>query len=278
METLDGAFAMTRYHANQMPPYAQDKTIVSANGIDPAMFADGPNEPLAFIYASHPFYGLDTLLKAWPRILERLPNAVLEVYYGWTPGMLRYIEQVGAPAQAFKARVDLALQGPGVISKGMVGQKELTQALSRSGFYLYPCEIAEISSISLMRAQAMGSIPVTSRYKDSALNETAGLWDLGPPAREGLIGKDPEWLAQWIDYVVFAATATNLHEHRRKMKEWARAKFSWARAGRQWDYIFQNGVHGQGLVDIDVLSPLDASLHYNFAYPEARAPTPHAEL
>jgi glycosyltransferase involved in cell wall biosynthesis len=160
----------------------------------------------------------------------------------------------------------------------MVGQKELTQALSRSGFYLYPCEIAEISSISLMRAQAMGSIPVTSRYKDSALNETAGLWDLGPPAREGLIGKDPEWLAQWIDYVVFAATATNLHEHRRKMKEWARAKFSWARAGRQWDYIFQNGVHGQGLVDIDVLSPLDASLHYNFAYPEARAPTPHAEL
>lgn len=27
--------------------------------------------------------------------------------------------------------------------------------------------------------QAMGAIPITSRYLDSALNETAGLWDLG---------------------------------------------------------------------------------------------------
>ena len=135
----------------------------------------------------------------------------------------------------------------------------------------------------------------------------------GPPAREGLIGKNPEWLGQWIDYVVAAATDNNnLHDHRRKMKEWARAKFSWARAGRQWDYVlqapilesplytplcrkftrtraltFQNvscvlllqhGVSGQGSVDIDVISPLDASLHYTFAYPPAPVSTPHAEL
>ena len=161
---LSGAFAMSRYHANQMPPYAQPKTIVSANGIDAAMFADGPNAALTMIYASHPFYGLDTLLKAWPRIRARLPAAVLEVYYGWTPGMLRHIERVGAPALEFKARIDSGLQLPGVIAKGMVGQRELTEALSRSGFYLYPCEIAEISSISLMRAQvrahACARVPV----------------------------------------------------------------------------------------------------------------------
>ena len=38
--------------------------MVSANGIDPAFFVDGPNEPARFIYASHPFYGLATLLEA----------------------------------------------------------------------------------------------------------------------------------------------------------------------------------------------------------------------
>ena len=89
IEKIAGAFAMSRYHADQMPPYAQAKTIVSANGIDAAMFADGPNSAMTMIYASHPFYGLDTLLKAWPRIRERLPHAVLEVYYGWTPGLRR---------------------------------------------------------------------------------------------------------------------------------------------------------------------------------------------
>ena len=137
---------------------------VILGGIDAAMFADGPNAALTMIYASHPFYGLDTLLKAWPRIRARLPTAVLEVYYGWTPGMLRHIERVGAPALEFKARIDSGLQLPGVIAKGMVGQRELTEALSRSGFYLYPCEIAEISSISLMRAQvrahACARVPV----------------------------------------------------------------------------------------------------------------------
>jgi hypothetical protein len=37
--------------------------VVSANGIDPALFVDGPNGPDRFIYASHPFYGLATLLE-----------------------------------------------------------------------------------------------------------------------------------------------------------------------------------------------------------------------
>ena len=33
-----------------------------------------------------------TGLQAWPRIHEHLPDASLHVYYGWTPGMLRFIQ------------------------------------------------------------------------------------------------------------------------------------------------------------------------------------------
>mmetsp|Transcript_28630 Transcript_28630/g.64874 ORF Transcript_28630/g.64874 Transcript_28630/m.64874 type:complete len:796 (-) Transcript_28630:52-2439(-) len=261
MKTIDGAFAMSRYHADQMPDYAQDKTIVSANGIDASFFMDGPNHGKRFIYASHPFYGLKTLLRAWPEIHARVPNSSLEIYYGWTPGMLRYIERVGPEGHAFKKNIDEMLEYPGVLSKGMVGQRELTRALSECGFYLYPCEIAEISSISLMRAQAMGAIPITSRFLDSALNETAGIFDLGPPAQPGLIGKNPEWLQQWIDAVVEASNhAERYSEHRKRMKEWARKKFSWERVGRQWDHIFQHGVRGPtGSVDIDVIAPLASS-------------------
>lgn len=115
--------------------------IVSANGIDPGYFVDGPNLPLHFIYASHPFYGVDaapprhhrrcataaaahgrvavaptpmtnasagafscvwaaagmeTLLKAWPRIHERLPDSELHIYYGFTKGILRYAAAPGS--------------------------------------------------------------------------------------------------------------------------------------------------------------------------------------
>ena len=113
----------------------------------------------------------------------------------------------------------------------------------------------------------MGAIPITSRHMDSALNETAGLWDLGPAPRDGLIGKNEAWLAEWVEHVVAAATHPALHEHRRKMKQWARAKFSWERAGQQWHHIFQHGVGAQGSVDIDVLAPLAPALDYPFVLP-----------
>eukprot|EP00961_Rhodomonas_salina_P230695 3117250-Rhodomonas_salina.1 len=43
--------------------------------------------------------------------------------------MLRYIERIGEPARQFKEEVDRMLQWEGVVSKGMVGQQELTAAL-----------------------------------------------------------------------------------------------------------------------------------------------------
>ena len=45
MQGVDGVFAMSRYHARQMPDHAQNKTIVTGNGIDPASFVDGENNP-----------------------------------------------------------------------------------------------------------------------------------------------------------------------------------------------------------------------------------------
>ena len=55
------------------------------------------------------------------------------------------------------------------------------------------------------------------------------------------------------------------------MKQWARAKFSWERAGQQWHHIFQHGIGvsngAQGSVDIDVLAPLAPALDYPFVLP-----------
>jgi hypothetical protein len=77
--SIDAVFPMSQFHGNQLPQHAQDKVIVSANGLAPHLYEDGPNDTWNLIYASHPFYGLDTLLRMWPAIASALPNVTLHV-------------------------------------------------------------------------------------------------------------------------------------------------------------------------------------------------------
>jgi glycosyltransferase involved in cell wall biosynthesis len=164
-------------------------------------------------------------------------------------------------------------RGPRIVYHGMVGARDLARAVAAAGFYVYPCTIAEISSISLMRAQAMGAIPITSRHINSALPETSGIYDLGPPARPGLISDDEEWQNDFVNAVIRAVKAprSEMDSHRRvpfhllvfccfvkcwfqlflceshslltsirtKMKSWARETFDWDRVAAQWHGVFQ---------------------------------------
>ena len=236
--SIDAVFPMSQFHGKQLPQHAQDKVIVSANGLAPHLYEDGPNDTWNLIYASHPFYGLDTLLRMWPAIAAALPNVTLHVcvvrspffcpctaaisystrrYYGFTPGIDRYLSNVPEGA-AFKKKIMEALGiGPRIVYHGMVGARDLARAVAAAGFYVYPCTIAEISSISLMRAQAMGAIPITSRHINSALPETAGIYDMGPPARPGLISDDEEWQNDFVNAVVRAVKAprSEMDNHRR---------------------------------------------------------------
>lgn len=110
-----------------------------------------------------PRRGLEYLLTAWPSIRKCIPNATLEVYYGFTE--LDRTEAAQDPS--VKRWMDIMLSAlsttEGVIYRGMVGHSELAKALSRSGFYLYPTAYPETSCISLMKAQACGAVPITSR-------------------------------------------------------------------------------------------------------------------
>ncbi len=141
---------------------------------------------------------------------------MLSRYYGFTPGIDRYLSNIPEGAAFKKKILDALDRGPRIVYHGMVGARELARAVAAAGFYVYPCTIAEISSISLMRAQAMGAIPITSRHINSALPETAGLFDLGPPARPGLISDDEAWQHQFVEAVVKAVNSprSEMEEHR----------------------------------------------------------------
>jgi hypothetical protein len=98
--------------------------------------------------------------------------------------------------------------------------------------------------VTLMKAMAMGAVPITSRFADSTLPELTTVWDLGPQQPLALDLADPGgWAQEWAAAAVaasFAASRGELAEHRAAMKADARRRFSWAHVARLWDDQFMH--------------------------------------
>ena len=118
----------------------------------------------------------------------------------------------------------------------MANHTVLARAYARAGFTLYPTTYPETGCVSLMKAQAMGAIPITSRYATSTLPELCGEYDMGPRPLNGSLSNDPGWAAEWVDAVVTAASSEFglVQAHRHSMVRWARSTFLWSRVARIW--------------------------------------------
>lgn len=192
---------VSEYQASHFSLSLHSKIVVLRNGVDPAFFTDGPNTNNVFMYASAPNRGLGHLLLAWPIIRAKIPEAKLQIFYGFTPAFEKWAQQLRWPVLSLSAtanetttynewrtRIDELLHvTPGVEFIGLVGHERLAQALANGGFWVYPTSFSETSCISAMKAMANGAIPISSRFTNSALNETIGAYDQGP-----LVFESPE--------------------------------------------------------------------------------------
>eukprot|EP00501_MAST-03F_sp_TOSAG23-6_P001795 GSMAST32.ASY1.ANO1.1873.1 assembled CDS len=179
-------------------------------------------------------------------------GATLFVYYGFSEAFMKWGKASMSNFDEWLRHMKTLLKQPGIRYIGMVGHGELAEAYASSGFSLYPTSFPETGCVSLMKAQAMGSIPITSRYTKSTLPELTAEFDLGPPSRPGKISDDPEWLNEWAASVITAAGATgerliSMKKHRENMIHWARKKFLWSHVAHLWHRSFQRG--GERLFD-----------------------------
>jgi len=94
-----------------------------------------------------------------------------------------------------------------------------------------------------MKAQALGAIPITSRFPESGVPETTK-YDLGPEPVEGTIYDDPEWRGRWTASVIEAAAGDHA-AMREEMKAWARKTYSWQAVAGQWTRLFLGESHYQ---------------------------------
>jgi glycosyltransferase involved in cell wall biosynthesis len=141
---------------------------VIGNGVDISQFpleCKKKRDPYRCIYASSYVRGLAQLLDMWPDIKKEIPEASLDIYYGW----LTWTELPQSWYDDMKAKIK-ALAPLGVRENGRIGQVQLAEEFSSCGFWLYPCTYAETFCITAVKAQLGGAIPVVRSF--AGLKET----------------------------------------------------------------------------------------------------------
>lgn len=129
-------------------------------------------KPFSVGYFSAYYRGLECLLNMWPKIREAVPEATLDVYYGWES----WVAIQGEDDFYFRMEEKFAqLKDQGVTVHGRVSHEELAKAMRKTQVWAYPTEFPEIHCITALKAQEAGCYPVVTGV--AALNETVQCGD-----------------------------------------------------------------------------------------------------
>ncbi len=123
-------------------------------------------------YFSAYYRGLECLLDMWPAIRAIVPDATLDIYYGWES----WVAMEGQDAFFHRMEQKFAdLKDHGVTVHGRVSHKELAKAMKEIQVWAYPTQFAEIHCITALKAQEAGCYPVVTNV--AALQETVQCGD-----------------------------------------------------------------------------------------------------
>ncbi|MEW6387022.1 MAG: glycosyltransferase family 4 protein [Thermodesulfobacteriota bacterium] len=223
-------FTLSAYHEAEYLAQLPDLAPYfhrTRNGLDLALIQaarrGAPKQKNKVIYASRPERGLDLLLKQiWPRLLAARPQLEL------------YIAGYQAPDKpGYEHIPQLMAQTPGVIPLGSLAKPEFYRHLAEAALLLYPCCFPEISCITALEAQALGTPIITTR--DFALPETVGVphYLIGgrpvlPEYQEAFISRALEYLADDRRY----------REDTAQARRWVEENYSWRTIAKEWLELF----------------------------------------
>lgn len=120
-------------------------------------------------YGSSYDRGLIYLLKMWPKIKESVPDATLDICYGWV--IFDKIAHDNPERQMWQAEMMKLMKQEGVTEHGRIGKEELRKVRQACGIWAHPATFREINCITALDVQSDGLVPVTMAL--GALAETA---------------------------------------------------------------------------------------------------------
>ena len=250
VDNLDKIFVLSEAHkATVLNDYnkewlTDDKFLLTGNGIDvdeieaieKEMIGKGEyKDGKRIIWTSSYDRGLEHLLNMWSDVIKEVPDAKLDIFYGWN--LFDKVNWNNPERQAWKAKVNQLMKQKGITHYGRVGQDEILRNTFKAGLWAYPTHFYEISCITAMKSQAMGAIPVVTNY--AALKETVQ-HGVRIDVEDGDIYDDEianEYKKQLVK--MLKAGKTLLDDVREPMVKWARERFSWAAVAKQWSEEFK---------------------------------------
>ena len=169
LEFIDTYMVKTNYHRSLYPDAPDSKFAIAGNGINKSHFTPVKKRKHSVGYFSSYNRGLECLLDMWPSIRKEVPDATLDIYYGWDV----FDKVANTEQKQWKAKMLIKLgrlKKDGVTEHGRVSHEELAKRMGEIAVWAYPTEFTEIHCITALKAQEAGCIPVTTNV--AALDET----------------------------------------------------------------------------------------------------------
>lgn len=212
-----------------------DCVVVTRNGIDPARFADPLPKENRLVFSSSPNRGLPALLHNLREIRKQVPDATVDIYYGfetWETMMrMQGNQEQLNEIERYKQLISEAERDGLARFHGRRPQTELAQAFLRAKVWGYPTEFPETSCISAMEAMAAGAVPVCTRF--AALAETV---------KVGIqIDPSPVFGREFVERVVEMLTNESLRSELADAgRKWALENLSWRAVAESWLTLFES--------------------------------------
>lgn len=171
LKKITKVMVKTKFHRSFLPNVPDDKIAIVPNGIDFSLLESNPpieKDPYLIINTSSPERSMDVLPKLFMEVKKRVPQARLQWAYGWDLFEIAWATDM--KKMAWMRETKKAMEEAGIESLGKISQAEVGKLYQKASIFAYPSEFAEISCISILKAQAAGCEPVTTDF--GALNES----------------------------------------------------------------------------------------------------------
>lgn len=171
------------------------------------------------------------LLKMWPDIKKEIPDATLDICYGWTlfDGTFRNNPE----RMSWKSKMVELMSQDGIKEHGRLNKNDLAKLRRSCGIWAYPTHFTETNCITALDCQKDGVVPVVISL--AGLKETVG---------SGIrIDGDiylPETRQEYLEKLIaLMKDEKTWKEESEKGKEFAK-RYSWSAIADQWISIFES--------------------------------------
>lgn len=230
LDHIDKVIFLSDFHYSLFKDVVpEEKAFISSNGINPNDFGQLRQSRIKhrMIYMSSHERGLQILYEIWPEIKAAVPDATLDVYYGWQS--FDAINRDNPAQMLWKGRmITTENELDGVTNHGRIDQKQIVKEIETADIFAYPCAFPEVYCITLIKAMAGGAYPVTSDYGALGDFNTFGdktHFDL-PPTKEQ-IESYKNMLIKHLKDGISDETRTKLIDTTRRIYDWVLTADGW---------------------------------------------------